>query len=71
MPTIADAQDAYLGATARYERWKAEFIVMWGAPQYELLMALAVQKIKNQPPQVQQRLQQMSPRAYNDVMKER
>lgn len=66
---IADANDAYLGSKARFETWKTRYMQTWFAPQISLMMALAIEKLKLLPPEVQSELQQRSPNAWAELMK--
>ena len=70
MSNISDAQESFLSATARVQRWQSQFMAQWYEPQIQLMIALTIQRLKNMPAEVKGQLQQMNPQAWNDVMSE-
>uniref|UniRef100_A0A6M3KTL5 Uncharacterized protein n=1 Tax=viral metagenome TaxID=1070528 RepID=A0A6M3KTL5_9ZZZZ len=66
---IATVEDAWLGATHQFDKWKAEFEAEFSAPADETEIALGMRELIGAlPPEVLAEMERMNPQAFGEVM---
>ena len=64
---IEIAENAYLAAVARFEKWREEFERQWGAPHAAMAAAMGARKLQNLPEEVQAMSREQEPEAWKQV----
>ena len=64
--TINNAESAYLGASARFKRWYAEFLKQWQAPVADAIMVTWWETI---PPEVKAEAKARNPAGFAAIEK--